>query len=220
MSDMSDMSECLICYETEDRDFRKITSKCSHRAVVCVECVNKHIKNQSNEKQILEIPCPTKGCKKKMERHDIKNIATKQVFEAYDELAYKIAIQRIPEFRWCKAPCGAGQIHIGKDEAPIVICEGCGAHSCYKHEVAWHTGQTCKEYDESIKQSDFATADYISRETKGCPGCSIPIEKDGGCDHITCTKCSHEFCWLCLYKHPSHKPTCRKNQMFNGYNNV
>lgn len=77
-----------------------------------------------------------------------------------------------------------------------MICEGCGAHSCYKHEVAWHTGQTCKEYDESIKQSDFATADYISRETKGCPGCSIPIEKDGGCDHITCTKCSHEFCWL------------------------
>lgn len=142
---MSNMSECTICYE-RDNDFRNITSNCSHQAVVCVKCVNEYIKNRSNEKQIFNIPCPTNGCNKLMERHDIKNFATKEVFEKYDnlsflfnrvlimffylltclflyllflwfrydELIFKIAIQRFPEFRWCKAPCGAGQIHIGK----------------------------------------------------------------------------------------------------------
>lgn len=46
------------------------------------------------------------------------------------------------------------------------------------------------------KKSDSVTKNYISRETKGCPGCSIPIVKNGGCDHITCTKCGHQFCWM------------------------
>ncbi|CAB5358490.1 hypothetical protein RhiirA5_350861 [Rhizophagus irregularis] len=206
---MSNMSECTICYE-RDNDFRNITSNCSHQAVVCVKCVNEYIKNRSNEKQIFNIPCPTNGCNKLMERHDIKNFATKEVFEKYDELIFKIAIQRFPEFRWCKAPCGAGQIHIGKDKTPVVICESCGVESCYNHDVVWHADQTCKEYDMKNKKSDFVTKNYISRETRGCPGCSIPIVKNGGCDHITCTKCGHQFCWLCLQTHPLHKPTCGK----------
>ncbi|CAG8665949.1 11916_t:CDS:2, partial [Diversispora eburnea] len=120
MSDLNDLNECAICCETENRDYRKITSMCTHKAVVCTECVNRYIQKQLGEKQIS---CPTTGCKKIMERHDIKNIATEELFERYDLITQKIAIQKIPEFRWCKVPCGAGQIHIGKDEAPVVICE-------------------------------------------------------------------------------------------------
>src|SRR5437763_3398943 len=82
------------------------------------------------------------------------------------------------------------------DKYPVVICESCGEKSCYTHEVIWHMDQTCKEYEEQKKSSDFATGDYIKRNTKACPGCSMPIEKDQGCNHMTCTKCSYEFCWL------------------------
>ncbi|GES82806.1 hypothetical protein GLOIN_2v1661741 [Rhizophagus clarus] len=208
MSDISDMFNCIICYESKDCDFRNITSTCSHQAVVCEKCVNEHIKSRINEKQIFNIPCPTSGCNKIMERHDIKNFSSKEVFENYDELIFKISIQRIPEFRWCKAPCGAGQIHIGKGDTPVMICESCGVESCYNHDVIWHMDQTCKEYYMNNKKSDSITNNYISRETKGCPGCSIPIVKNGGCDHISCAKCGHQFCWLCLRQHPFHKITC------------
>lgn len=30
-----------------------------------------------------------------------------------------------------------------------------------------------------------------------CPGCSVHLEKTGGCDHFTCGACDHEFCWRC-----------------------
>jgi ankyrin repeat/IBR domain-containing protein 1 len=40
---------------------------------------------------------------------------------------------------------------------------------------------------------------WIKANTKKCPKCKTPIEKDEGCNHMTCSsrRCRHEFCWVC-----------------------
>lgn len=38
---------------------------------------------------------------------------------------------------------------------------------------------------------------------KACPKCSVNIEKTGGCDHMTCSQCRHEFCWTTLANYRS-----------------
>jgi len=54
---------------------------------------------------------------------------------------------------------------------------------------------------------------YVSENIKKCPKCSINIEKNQGCNHMTCnTKyggCGHNFCWLCLNDWTNHS-TCKQ----------
>lgn len=42
--------------------------------------------------------------------------------------------------------------------------------------------------------------------TKDCPKCNVVIEKNGGCNHMTCRSgsCKFEFCWICLGPWSAH----------------
>jgi hypothetical protein len=39
--------------------------------------------------------------------------------------------------------------------------------------------------------------EWITKHTKPCPQCRTAIEKNLGCNHMTCKKCGYEWCWLC-----------------------
>ena len=49
--------------------------------------------------------------------------------------------------------------------------------------------------DDSIKE--FSKNHFVKR----CPNCGIVIEKNNGCNHITCVQCNYEWCWLCNEKY-------------------
>lgn len=63
---------------------------------------------------------------------------------------------------------------------------------CFLCEHQWTPAQVNSDNSDS--------QDPISG-TKRCPRCSILIEKNGGCDHMTCN-CGHEFWWSTLQPYP------------------
>jgi IBR domain, a half RING-finger domain len=134
------------------------------------------------------------------------------------------AMSQLPGFCYCQQPsCGAGQIHDDQHEQPIITCIGCGNKTCFTHQTQWHEGRTCTQYDAELKaasmehaQANQASDAAIASMTKPCPRCHRPIEKNGGCQHMTCMlssrracsnvrkanvalgiMCKQEFCWDC-----------------------
>ncbi|GJP42569.1 hypothetical protein CLOM_g2120 [Closterium sp. NIES-68] len=75
------------------------------------------------------------------------------------------------------------------------------------HEWCWHCLQEphrpveCELVRKWVVKNSAESENmkWILANSKACPRCQRPIEKNHGCMHMTCSPpCRHEFCWLCL----------------------
>lgn len=97
--------------------------------------------------------------------------------------------------KWCPRPdCGLVVRRPGccRNQAQ---CE-CGELVCFKCGGSWHTGRCQYEGGLAFK------AWQAMNPTVRCPGCRIPLTKNGGCNHMKCTRCYTDWCWLCRMKTP------------------
>jgi E3 ubiquitin-protein ligase RNF14 len=116
------------------------------------------------------------------------------ILSRYTLLSTTATLSSLDSFRWClQRGCKSGQIHETGTDGPIFCCHACGFKICVIHDIKWHEGETCKEYDYRTnlklkRKEESASAQTISRTTKQCPqsSCKAPIEKNDGCDHMTC----------------------------------
>eukprot|EP01129_Flabellula_baltica_P011833 TRINITY_DN5247_c0_g1_i1.p1 TRINITY_DN5247_c0_g1~~TRINITY_DN5247_c0_g1_i1.p1 ORF type:complete len:322 (+),score=20.26 TRINITY_DN5247_c0_g1_i1:113-1078(+) len=57
--------------------------------------------------------------------------------------------------------------------------------------------------EEDLDKDIFLNHAYIDKRAKRCYHCKVPTQKNGGCDHMTCSRCRKEWCWICEQKfHP------------------
>nr|CAG4709955.1 unnamed protein product [Naegleria fowleri] len=78
-------------------------------------------------------------------------------------------------------------------------CLNCDIIYCSQCKKRSHEGVSCDYEEKLFKQ-------YLDSFTKKCPKCSTPIEKNGGCNHMTCRACLNHFCWVCGYDATSGDP--------------
>ncbi|KAG9014390.1 hypothetical protein FRB94_012796 [Tulasnella sp. JGI-2019a] len=223
--------ECLVCAGTkESEEFPSATptALCTHAVTICKDCMARHLEVEVNSKGLDIVSCP--DCRQPMDYEGIRRDAHAHIFERYDMLTFRKTLQKMEDFRWCKvATCGSGQLHEGGATFPIMKCGGCKALSCFVHDVPWHTSKTCQEFDVVVRDNvdEAASRAYVDSKTKPCPECREPIEKNGGCDHMTCRRpagCGHEFCWLCLaefnkilrHGNHHHRRTCQYYSAYDG----
>jgi ariadne-1 len=107
--------------------------------------------------------------------------------------------------KWCPAPECVYAVECGVKKrelaiiAPTVHCH-CKHSFCFGCTLADHQPPPCSLVKKWLKkcEDDSETSNWISANTKECPKCNSTIEKNGGCNHMTCRKCKHEFCWMCM----------------------
>ncbi len=62
----------------------------------------------------------------------------------------------------------------------------------------------------NMEHMDAADAEYIYQHVRPCPRCHQGVERNEGCNHMTC-RCGHQFCYNCLLDYNGHThayPNC------------
>lgn len=114
-----------------------------------------------------------------------------------------------------------GQSSSGGQEQRNVDC-GAGHFFCWSCSGEAHDPCSCDTWkawkgrvaDVGDKDVSKATAEslaagassdaWVAKHSKPCPKCKIPIQRSDGCNHMTCSKCDHDFCWACLGRWAIH----------------
>lgn len=49
-----------------------------------------------------------------------------------------------------------------------------------------------------LSEQEIGNMLWLEANTKKCPKCKASTEKNEGCNHMTCKRCRHEYCWICM----------------------
>ncbi|CAF0942659.1 unnamed protein product [Rotaria sordida] len=221
----SSTRECDVCFVGKPKqEFYPIYSEtCEHsRRYICNSCTYDSVKVILNSAMSSQMPCPEIDCSTKWDSHEIRRVLLvandNLLLKKYDAYQIRQYLENDDKFFWCAHECGSGQYHYRRSTRnPKITCILCKKDTCAFHRIKWHEGMTCNQYDRFYPSRDAGTRKWIKRYSKKCPGCQSNIEKNGGCDHITCPKCRYQFCWDCLVdyapftnrSHVRHKISCK-----------
>lgn len=192
-----DERECPTCSEDVDvREFPRLS--CGHTPA-CRACLTRMIDNRVlREQNSRNFKCPERGCGGQLTRADFTTIINDaQKLARYDA----IVEGEHPDARVCPGvDCTFRYRHIpGQPRTKTCQMPRCGIQfcsACMKNHPEGVDCELAKRYRES-------GAEVLIRQiTKKCPRCQWNIEKDGGCNHMTCGKCKYEFCWHCFTRWP------------------
>ncbi|KAF2840179.1 hypothetical protein M501DRAFT_680141 [Patellaria atrata CBS 101060] len=194
--------ECMICTDTLPLDRfpgRAPTRQCNHSAHTCRKCLRHWIDSEFKVKIWNQIGCPE--CWQPLRMRDMKKFAPKEVTKRYEYLHDRHVRSQTKNFMWCPSlHCEEGQVHNPKN--PKFTCNKCGYKFCVAHNIPWHSSESCKEFNrrqsqKRRKEENEQSVKFVEGNFKKCE-CGWWIEKNDGCDHMTCTKCRREFCYSCL----------------------
>ena len=124
--------------------------------------------------------------------------------ERYHRFLLRRVLQRNPKLHECKNP-GCENAVLVEDECALKTwkCEACDA-VCPWCQQAGHPDKKCeamKRFEKSERSHKRWVALSASRK---CPSCKTPTLKNGGCPHMNCKACGHQYCWLCRQDWATH----------------
>lgn len=199
---------CEICMDEDGFEpDEMISMPCGHE--FCETCWYGFIHNALDKGPLcVRESCPQAGCNELITEEEVSRAAPDLLpkFESYQLRSF---VETYGMTRWCPGPgceqvaVAAGSGGVFADAAGgVAHCDKCDTHFCLKCGEEPHAPIACKDlvkWQEKCR-NESETANWILANTKPCPKCSSRIEKNQGCNHMTCSGCKYEFCWICMGK--------------------
>ena len=68
---------------------------------------------------------------------------------------------------------------------------------CEKCEQEWFDSTQVRRFEIDLTNIMNNLRKVVLTEPCPNPQCGVLIQKNGGCPHMVCAKCNHQFCWCC-----------------------
>lgn len=200
----ADSKTCKICYD-DDCD-TMLAMPCGH--AFCHDCWYDFCMNAIKDgPSCVTTTCPEAACTEIVTEDEMKtalgdDTPALQKFYSYQLRSY---VECNDLARWCpgkgceRVACAVSAAAM-EAEGNIAHCDKCVQSFCLVCGEEPHAPVACKDlakWNEKCR-NESETANWILANTKSCPKCVSRIEKNQGCNHMTCQRCKYEFCWICM----------------------
>ncbi|KAG8949816.1 hypothetical protein FRC03_000230 [Tulasnella sp. 419] len=188
--------DCCICMETHPEDSVAKVEPCGHK--FCRPCIQSYVSSKIRE-NVFPIVCPLCATGKSKNKGAITGDFIEIIgVSEEDYIKYsQLALTQFSILLECRK-CGKS-VNVDKDDlraasiitCPVPGCRGMWCRECSQFvddaDGANHSCDGTKELDRLLMQKGW----------RRCPGCTTPVEKTAGCDHMTCgvRTCGTHFSW-------------------------
>lgn len=194
---------CAICYDGMEQSL-KLSMPCGHE--FCLDCWHDFCANAIQEEgpACVRATCPEASCREVLTEEEVQ-VAAPDLLQKFQTYQLRSFVESSTLTRWCpgkgceRVACAQTASAMEQDDN-IANCDGCTTSFCIVCGEEPHAPSGCKDlalWNEKCR-NESETANWILANTKSCPKCVSRIEKNNGCNHMTCQRCKYEFCWICM----------------------
>ncbi|KAF8057205.1 hypothetical protein N665_1263s0003 [Sinapis alba] len=196
---------CGICFESFLPE-EIVSLSCGHP--FCSTCWAGYISTTINDGPgCLMLKCPEPSCPAAVGQDMFEKFASKEDKEKYYKYFLRSYIEDNRKMKWCPAPGCEHAIEFAAGTSNYDVSCLCSRSFCWNCTEEAHRPVDCHTVAQWIRKNsaESENMNWILANSKPCPKCKRPIEKNHGCMHMTCTPpCKYEFCWLCLNAWTAH----------------
>uniref|UniRef100_G3NS59 RBR-type E3 ubiquitin transferase n=1 Tax=Gasterosteus aculeatus TaxID=69293 RepID=G3NS59_GASAC len=206
--------------------------ECGH--IFCRACLAKFCELRITEGNVKGVTCPEADCAATPTPAQVRCLVGEDLFGRYDRLLLQSTLDCMADVVYCpRRVCGSAVIF--ESSGAAAQCSVCSFAFCVTCRKNYHGTEQCsvcvsaglmglwedytsgskkrqrlleKRYGRAVMQGtvgECLSEDWISCNSKKCPHCFCKIEKNGGCNMMTCTHCGQRFCWICLTRLPTYQ---------------
>ncbi|KAJ7538006.1 hypothetical protein O6H91_11G031000 [Diphasiastrum complanatum] len=197
-SELGENLSCGICFEDIEKE-DSTQMDCGH--CFCNDCWTQHFIINIRDGQSRRLKCMADKCGAICDEDKVLTLVgakDPKIQQLYQRFLLESYIEDNSNVKWCpRIPHCGNAIRIECEPYCEVECI-CGHQFCYNCLQQAHSPCSCHMWQLWTRKclDGSETTNWMTAHTKPCPKCQKPVEKNGGCNLVSCI-CGQSFCWLC-----------------------
>lgn len=189
---------CSLC--SEIKEVNAFTQLACGHSISCTNCLVAYIKSMISSHQLQQVKCPY--CSRQISYQEVIDLLGTDTNDYIDLQTFNWAKYQ-EHLKHCPTPDCKFYFINESTCAHAITCPQCVKNYCNQCLISHDQNISCAQAQANNQTSEVrANNQWKESHSKQCPRCKTHIEKNEGCNHMTCNNCHYEFCWICLEQYP------------------